>query len=183
MSKCPVLAKVHDLTYNSDVFDGEYELSVSVRGFDNTLVKELPILGQVQVQVNLKEAQDTTYHLLPEQGSDDMVTGNLSISTSYREIPKVAVGPENFQILKLIGRGTYGQVYQVRKKDTSQVYAMKVLSKKVIVKHMEVKYALGERNILIRNATSNSPFVLGLKFAFQTASDLYLVTDLVCTII
>lgn len=73
--------------------------------------------------------------------------------------------------------GTFGQVYQVRKKDTQRIYAMKVLQKKVIVQKKEVAHTLGERNILVRTAMADSPFIVGLKFSFQTPTDLYLVTD------
>ena len=72
--------------------------------------------------------------------------------------------------------GTFGQVFQVVKKDTGRVYAMKVLSKKVIVQKKEVAHTLGERNILVRTATANSQFIVGLKFSFQTPTDLYFVT-------
>lgn len=65
----------------------------------------------------------------------------------------------------------------MRKKDTNRIYAMKVLSKKVIVQKKEVAHTLGERNILVRTATTDSPFIVGLKFSFQTPTDLYLVTD------
>ena len=58
-----------------------------------------------------------------------------------------------------------------------RVYAMKVLSKKVIVQKKEVAHTVGERNILVRTATADSPFIVGLKFSFQTPTDLYLVTD------
>ena len=78
---------------------------------------------------------------------------------------------------QLICVGTFGQVYQVRKKDTHRIYAMKVLSKKVIVQKKEVAHTLGERNILVRTALADSPFIVGLKFSFQTNTDLYLVTD------
>ena len=54
---------------------------------------------------------------------------------------------------------------------------MKVLSKKVIVQKKEVAHTLGERNILVRTALADSPFIVGLKFSFQTDADLYLVTD------
>lgn len=53
---------------------------------------------------------------------------------------------------------------------------MKVLSKKVIVQKKEVAHTLGERNILVRTAMAESPFIVGLKFSFQTPTDLYLVT-------
>jgi len=59
-----------------------------------------------------------------------------------------------------------------------RIYAMKVLSKKEIIAKNEVERTLGERNILQR--THDSPFLVGLKFSFQTDSDLYLVTDFKC---
>ena len=52
---------------------------------------------------------------------------------------------------------------------------MKVLSKKEIVAKKEVAHTIGERKIL--QCSLESPFLVGLKFSFQTDSDLYLVTD------
>lgn len=54
---------------------------------------------------------------------------------------------------------------------------MKKISKKLIVRKKEVTHTLGERNILVRTSLDESPFIVGLKFSFQTASDLYLITD------
>jgi serine/threonine protein kinase len=88
---------------------------------------------------------------------------------------KRALTPRDFEFLKLIGRGTFGKVFQVRKKDTKRIYAMKVLSKKEIVAKKEVAHTIGERKILQRSL--ESPFLVGLKFSFQTDADLYLVTD------
>jgi serine/threonine protein kinase len=88
---------------------------------------------------------------------------------------KRALTPRDFEFLKLIGRGTFGKVFQVRKKDTKRIYAMKVLSKKEIVAKKEVAHTIGERKILQRSL--ESPFLVGLKFSFQTDTDLYLVTD------
>jgi serine/threonine protein kinase len=75
----------------------------------------------------------------------------------------------------MIGKGTFGRVFQVRKKDTKRIYAMKVLSKREIVAKKEVAHTIGERKILQRS--SDSPFLLGLKFSFQSETDLYLVMD------
>jgi len=67
-------------------------------------------------------------------------------------------------------------VLQVRKKDTNRIYAMKVLNKKELVKQQEVKHILSERNVLIKNS---SPFLVSLKFSFQTPEKLYLILDYV----
>lgn len=88
---------------------------------------------------------------------------------------KRTLTPKDFEFLKLIGRGTFGRVYQVRKRDTRRIYAMKVLSKKEIIAKKEIAHTIGERKIL--QTSLHSPFLVGLKFSFQTDTDLYLVTD------
>ena len=81
----------------------------------------------------------------------------------------------SFEILKLVGKGNFGKVIQVRKKDTNHIYAMKVLYKQTLIRRREVKHAFAERNILIQ--AEACPFLVGLKFSFQTHSHLYLITD------
>mgnify|MGYP002620331989 CR=1 FL=1 len=109
--------------------------------------------------------------------AENAPTGEIYVEAFYQRAERRHFGPEDFQILRLIGKGTFGQVYQVRKKDTGRIYAMKVLSKKVIVQKKEVAHTVGERNILVRTTMAESPFIVSLKFSFQTPSDLYLVTD------
>lgn len=88
---------------------------------------------------------------------------------------KKGLAVNDFDFLRMIGKGTFGRVFQVRKKDTHRIYAMKVLSKREIVAKKEVAHTIGERKILQRS--SDSPFLLGLKFSFQSETDLYLVMD------
>jgi serine/threonine protein kinase len=138
-------------------------------------------LGHVRFCPALKEytaAYDGWFDLEPRNpGEKDNVTGQLHLNISFNKTHKKHYGPEDFEVLKLIGKGTFGQVFQVRKKDTRRIYAMKVLSKKVIIQKKEIAHTIGERNILVRTATTESPFIVGLKFSFQTPTDLYLVTD------
>jgi len=154
-------------------------------------------LGHVKVSPNVSDdgsKLEGWYKLEARDPETDHVSGEIHLECSYQKTDKKQYGPEDFQILKLIGKGsclrllsrccladshitgTFGQVYLVRKKDTQRVYAMKVLSKKVIVQKKEIAHTLGERNILVRTAMADSPFIVGLKFSFQTATDLYLVT-------
>jgi hypothetical protein len=55
---------------------------------------------------------------------------------------------EDFDLLNVIGKGSFGKVMQVKKKDTQKIYAMKVLDKKHILEHGEVEHTLAERSIL-----------------------------------
>jgi protein-serine/threonine kinase len=158
-----------------DVVSHQSELDVTV--YDR---QSEAFLGHVRLCLNLTEQHPTLegFFGLESRGSQDQgITGEIYIRMNFSKIEKKHFGPNDFQILKLIGKGTFGQVYQVRKKDTQRIYAMKVLSKKVIIQKKEIQHTIGERNILVRTATTESPFIVGLKFSFQTPTDLYLVTD------
>ncbi|OJJ47547.1 hypothetical protein ASPZODRAFT_63640 [Penicilliopsis zonata CBS 506.65] len=159
-----------------DVLREESEIDVSVYDRYN----HEAFLGHVRLSVNLKSDSNRLEGWFPLEtrgAGDNPVSGEIHLEMRFEKTEKKQVGPNDFQILKLIGKGTFGQVYQVKKKDTQRIYAMKVLSKKVIIQKKEIAHTLGERNILVRTAMSSSPFIVGLKFSFQTPSDLYLVTD------
>jgi len=92
--------------------------------------------------------------------------------------------PENinldyFEPIKLIGKGGFSQVVEVRKKDTGALYAVKVLSKSFLLKEEKAAQVLSERHVL--SATSH-PFIVRLHWAFQSVlftqrSELFLVMD------
>ncbi|EEQ27824.1 serine/threonine-protein kinase sck1 [Microsporum canis CBS 113480] len=159
-----------------DVLGHQSELDVSVYDRSN----HEAFLGHLKLSLHLKNDRTTLsgwYPLQPLAHGQGPVSGEIYLQMSFQKTDKKHFGPNDFQILKLIGKGTFGQVYQVRKKDTQRIYAMKVLSKKVIIQKKEIAHTLGERNILVRTAMTDSPFIVGLKFSFQTPTDLYLVTD------
>ena len=87
---------------------------------------------------------------------------------------KEQIGPQNFLAHKLLGKGSFGEVYLVEKVGTKTFYAMKVLSKAKITSQNLVKYALTERKVL---SSVNHPFIVRLHFAFQSTSKLFLVLD------
>lgn len=90
------------------------------------------------------------------------------------ERQKRKVSEADFEKLRVIGRGTFGKVFQVRKKDTGRIYAMKVLKKDHVVKNNAVKHTMSENHVL---KNINHPFIVNLKYAFQTTSHLYMVID------
>lgn len=83
---------------------------------------------------------------------------------------------DDFTLLKVIGKGSFGKVMQVRKKDTQQIYALKTIRKAHIVSRSEVGHTLAERMVL---AKINNPFIVPLKFSFQSPEKLYLVLSFV----
>ncbi|KAJ7079873.1 kinase-like domain-containing protein [Mycena crocata] len=107
-----------------------------------------------------------------------VISGELRVRVTFEQVKTTrALTPRDFEFLKLIGRGTSGKVFQVRKRDTRRIYAIKILSKKEIVVKNQVAHTVSERKILERSI--ESPFLVGLKFSFQTDADLYLVTDFI----
>jgi hypothetical protein len=84
------------------------------------------------------------------------------------------VNYSSFDVLELLGEGSFGQVYKVVKKNTGEVMAMKVLSKKFLFDNGQLKYAISECKIM-RNI--KHPFILKLHFAFQTKKNLYIVLE------
>ncbi|KAJ6440772.1 serine/threonine-protein kinase nrc-2 [Purpureocillium lavendulum] len=95
-------------------------------------------------------------------------------SSNSIKVRNVEVGPASFDKIKLIGKGDVGKVYLVREKKSSRLYAMKVLSKKEMIKRNKIKRALAEQEIL---ATSNHPFIVTLYHSFQSEDHLYLCME------
>ncbi|RDW72124.1 putative serine kinase ppk14 [Coleophoma crateriformis] len=95
-------------------------------------------------------------------------------SSNSIKVRNVEVGPGSFDKIKLIGKGDVGKVYLVREKKSSRLYAMKVLSKKEMIKRNKIKRALAEQEIL---ATSNHPFIVTLYHSFQSEDHLYLCME------
>jgi serum/glucocorticoid-regulated kinase 2 len=77
----------------------------------------------------------------------------------------------DFDLLKVIGKGSFGKVMQVKKKDTGRIYAMKIIKKAHIVERDEVTHTMAERHVL---GKLHHPFIVPLKYSFQSADKLYL---------
>ncbi|CAH9061661.1 unnamed protein product [Cuscuta europaea] len=86
------------------------------------------------------------------------------------------IGLEDFEVMKLVGQGAFGKVFQVKKKGTSEIYAMKVMRKDKIMEKNHAEYMKAERDILTK---IDHPFVVQLRYSFQTKYRLYLVLDFI----
>ncbi|KAI0025123.1 protein kinase-like domain-containing protein [Xylariomycetidae sp. FL0641] len=110
---------------------------------------------------------------LPPPGVNPLAFRRTYSSNSIK-VRTVEVGPSSFDKIKLIGKGDVGKVYLVREKKSTRLYAMKVLSKKEMIKRNKIKRALAEQEIL---ATSNHPFIVTLYHSFQSDEHLYLCME------
>lgn len=82
-----------------------------------------------------------------------------------------SVGIEDFEVLKVVGQGAFAKVFQVRKKGTSEIYAMKVMRKDKIMEKNHAEYMKAERDILTK---IDHPFIVQLRYSFQVLSTLTL---------
>ncbi|MCQ2818758.1 MAG: serine/threonine-protein kinase [archaeon] len=84
------------------------------------------------------------------------------------------INVDSFEILDLLGQGSFGKVYKVKLKETGEIYAMKELDKKYLMESQQLKYAITECNVL---KTVSHPFILRLHYSFQTQEFLYMILD------
>jgi len=99
---------------------------------------------------------------------------------SGKEKPPVDLDPinitlEHFDKLRVIGKGAFGKVHAVQRRDTKKLFAMKCLDKRTIVRQKMVKNVLSERKIL---ANINYPLIVNLQFSMSTPTDLFMIVDL-----
>jgi len=90
-----------------------------------------------------------------------------------RAVPHLPeVGPDSFDFLGRLGKGAYGQVFQVQHRQTHEVYAMKIIRKTRIKSETEKRGTKTERDVL---TYVHHPYIVTLHFAFQTTDSLALV--------
>ena len=82
------------------------------------------------------------------------------------------VGVDDFNILKVIGRGAFGKVMLVEKKDTRKIYAMKSLKKNMILEKEQITNTKTEKYILEK---IKHPFLTPLEFAFQSPGKFFFI--------
>lgn len=85
------------------------------------------------------------------------------------------INVQSFNMLSVIGKGSYAKVILVRKKaENSGVYALKILKKKYVQKRKQEHHVMMERYILVE---LNHPFLVRLYHAFQTTKKLFFVLE------
>ena len=96
------------------------------------------------------------------------------IFCKHKDIKKVTLN--DFKLLKVLGRGTFGKVVLVQYKLTKKYYAMKIMKKDVILESGQVTNTLLEKNIL---QNLNYQFLVGMDFCFQTQERIYFVMNFI----
>ncbi|XP_036715296.1 serine/threonine-protein kinase MRCK gamma isoform X19 [Balaenoptera musculus] len=96
------------------------------------------------------------------------------VSPFIAKVKELQLQRDDFEILKVIGRGAFGEVAVVRQRDSGQIFAMKMLHKWEMLKRAETACFREERDVLVKG---DSRWVTALHYAFQDEEYLYLVMD------
>ncbi|KAM9294173.1 serine/threonine-protein kinase MRCK beta [Gastrophryne carolinensis] len=111
----------------------------------------------------------------PALRRDKYVCEFLSWAKPFTQLLKgMQLHREDFEIIKVIGRGAFGEVAVVRMKSTERIYAMKILNKWEMLKRAETACFREERNVLVNG---DCQWITALHYAFQDENFLYLVMD------
>uniref|UniRef100_A0A8C0KPN4 non-specific serine/threonine protein kinase n=1 Tax=Canis lupus dingo TaxID=286419 RepID=A0A8C0KPN4_CANLU len=103
--------------------------------------------------------------------SDPSAAEEMEVAVSKA---RAKVTMNDFDYLKLLGKGTFGKVILVREKASGRYYAMKILRKEVIIAKDEVAHTVTESRVL---QNTRHPFLTALKYAFQTHDRLCFVME------
>lgn len=144
-------------------------LSASNSGSSLAGMAETPAL-----QRKLSSASTRSSHSVRSQRSmRSMRSASSCIETDPLPPPSIS----DYLLIRLLNRGSYGQVYLARKRLTGELFAIKVLKKRTMVLRNQILNVRHERRVLMTAATS--PYVATLHYSFQSAEYLYLVLEYV----
>lgn len=127
-----------------------------------------------QATSNKDETTPTQKHESVNEDSQEDMHPSWNDTVLYGNNSKIT--KDDFELLNVIGKGSFGKVMQVRKKNDGQIYAMKVLRKEAIIARKQVAHTKAEKSILQK---IQHPFIVKLHFAFQTKDKLYMILDYV----
>ncbi|OCT64939.1 hypothetical protein XELAEV_18041177mg [Xenopus laevis] len=105
---------------------------------------------------------------------DKYVSEFLEWAKPFTDLLKgIQLHRDDFEIIKVIGRGAFGEVAVVRLKNTERIYAMKILNKWEMLKRAETACFREERNVLVNG---DCQWITTLYYAFQDEN--YLTRDI-----
>lgn len=98
----------------------------------------------------------------------------MYLKTYRKGKSKDKISLKDFEIIKPIGSGGFSKVFLCRFKEDGNFYAIKLIDKEVIVKNKKKKIIMNERNIMKQ---ADHPFIIDMKFAFETEKYLAFVLE------
>ncbi|XP_063917634.1 atypical protein kinase C isoform X1 [Zophobas morio] len=140
---------------------------------------ESPLVTQTTNNEIITELRDREYSEPPP----DVTGESVPVEDPNRQSDDLEAGSQrqyslnDFELIRVIGRGSYAKVLMVELKKTKRIYAMKVIKKALVTDDEDIDWVQTEKHVF--ETASNHPFLVGLHSCFQTPSRLFFVIEFV----
>lgn len=173
----------HTIKQNEEVIMSDDEckditpkLQVTNSGYASPLMSQIPqpplSPSHQHSQSSLKRTTSNR-SIRSQRSMRSMRSASSCFDNDILPLPSIA----DYQLVRLLNRGSYGKVYLARKRLTGDLFAVKVLKKRTMVQRNQVLNVKHERRVLM--TTASSPYVATLHYSFQSQDFLYLVLEFV----
>ncbi|KAG2211933.1 hypothetical protein INT47_004620 [Mucor saturninus] len=145
---------------------------------DNVIPKHI-IESYVQQEASIIPAPEATPSPDTTTQDDDSYTSFPSnvINPTSQVSSELPATIQDFQLIKVIGRGCMGKVLLVRHRNSSRLLALKAISKRAVIEQSQIIHIKAEQQILSDIASIHHPFLIKLHYSFQDLNQLFLVLD------
>jgi len=160
-----------DVRFSGHTLDKATKAKLTLENYYSNLVSQHKDRKQrwQRLEENLNSEENMT-----EDQKDEQRRQHASKETEFLRLRRSRLGVEDFDPLKVIGRGAFGEVRLVQKRDTGHVYAMKILRKSAMVEKEQVAHVRAERDILVE---ADHQWVVKMYYSFQDPINLYLIME------
>ncbi|CAN3377441.1 hypothetical protein DIURU_003318 [Diutina rugosa] len=147
-------------------------IKLRIENYYNLSVSHAVERNQRRLQLEQKLATEESH--ASEERKNRQLQNLGRKESQFLRLRRTKLGLEDFTTVKVIGKGAFGEVRLVQKRDTGKIYAMKTLLKSEMFKKDQLAHVKAERDVL---AGSDSPWVVSLYYSFQDAQYLYLIME------
>ena len=123
--------------------------------------------------INGENLKNNSNNTIPSKQATNAEASVNTVASSTKQI-----GLDQFNLIKVIGRGSYAKVFLVEYKKTRKCYAMKVIKKSIVDDDEDIDWVQTEKHVF--EQATNHPFLVGLHSCFQTESRLFFVIEYLC---
>lgn len=161
------------IRFSDHTLDKATKAKVTLENYYSNLINQH---GERQLRLAKLEASLQDENLSEKQKEEKRML-HAQKETEFLRLKRSRLGVEDFEALKVIGRGAFGEVRLVQKKDTGHVYAMKVLRKADMLEKEQVAHVRAERDVLVEADSATAIWIVKMYFSFQDSMNLYLIME------
>uniref|UniRef100_A0A914XNM4 Uncharacterized protein n=1 Tax=Plectus sambesii TaxID=2011161 RepID=A0A914XNM4_9BILA len=156
--------------FHTDTPQSREEWINAIKSVSDKLKQDESVNGATMEDVDMDAGNSSTTYNINISGMGNM----MSLADAAAAARRDKITLDDFEFLKVLGKGTFGKVILCKEKRTSKLYAIKILKKEVIIAKDEVAHTLTENRVLQR---CKHPFLTQLTYSFQTPFHLCFVME------